>query len=241
MTEESDKDSFIRSARSLSRNPLGIIALFIVLVYAVASLVIALGRPAFYSNPHHPAVIFLAVFPVVVLAAFTYLVARHHRKLYAPSDFKDQKHFFWRFKSPPEILQSGPGVAVSDKSDQVITAEAIQSIEARYDQLIGNDLALLHKADVLRHRTSPKSGRYRVRVWLESIEAGKLLGDVESVTYHVWRDFKKPVLITHDADSSFDLWLNVYGEFPVLALVRLRSGKVVELHRHIDLPGRPPD
>lgn len=89
----SQKDGFYHSAKSLSRNPLGIIALFIVMVYAVASLVISLAKDEFYQNPQHPAVIFLAVFPLVVLVAFTYLVACHHRKLYAPEDYMDQRDF----------------------------------------------------------------------------------------------------------------------------------------------------
>jgi uncharacterized membrane-anchored protein len=74
------------TAKSLARNPLGIIALFIVLVYAVASVVISLAKPESYANPFHPAILFLAIFPLVVLSVFAYLVAKHHRNLYAPQD-----------------------------------------------------------------------------------------------------------------------------------------------------------
>ncbi len=236
-----ETDVFIGSAKTLAKNPLGIIALFIVMVYAVASIVMSLGEAEFYSNPFHPAVLFLAGFPAVVLSAFTYLVACHHEKLYAPSDFLDQRDFVRLKNFPRKLSRSEPGVAVSDKSDQSISADEIESIESRYAQLIEDDLALLHTADVVTRRTSPRSGRYRVRVWVERVSADKRLTDVESVTYHVWNDFDTPVLVTHDASSSFDLWLNIYGEFPVLAVVKLTSGRVIELHRYIDLPGRPPD
>jgi len=99
--------SMYEAAKSLARNPLGIIALFIVLVYAVASVVISLAKAEFYQNPFHPAVLFLAIFPVVVLGVFTYLVARHHRNLYAPQDYKDEVHFFGGLKIPSVLERGG--------------------------------------------------------------------------------------------------------------------------------------
>jgi hypothetical protein len=94
-----------QSAKTLARNPLGIIALFIVLVYAVASIVITFAKPVFYHNPFHPAVLFLAVFPIVVLGAFTYLVAERHMNLYAPQDYKDQANLWEKaLESPPRTL-----------------------------------------------------------------------------------------------------------------------------------------
>ena len=237
----SDDSSFIQSAKSLARNPLGIIALFIVLVYAVASVVISLAKAEFYQHPFHPAVLFLAVFPLIVLGAFTYLVARHHRKLYAPDDYEDQKDFFFGMKVPAELEGKATGIAVSDTSRPSIPEEDMQTIGSKYRQLVADGFVLLHQAEVLQERTSPNSGRYRVRVWVEAFERSRSLAEIESVTYHVWEDFRNPVLSTSDAKSHFDLWLSIYGEFPVLALVKLRSGAELELHRYLDLPGRPPD
>lgn len=236
-----DQYGFVGSAKALARNPLGIIALFIVLVYAVASVVISLAKAEFYQNPLHPAVLFLAVFPLVVLGAFTYLVARHHRNLYAPHDYKESKEFFFGLAVPAALEGKATGVATSDTSGRSIPQEEIASIESRYKTLVTNGFVLLHQAETLQNRTSPRSGRYRVRVWIESIEPSRSLSDIESVTYHVWHDFRNPVLPTSDARSNFDLWLSIYGEFPVLALIRLRSGGEIEAHRYIDLPGRPPD
>lgn len=67
------------------RNPLGIIALFIVMIYAMAGLVTTSDALA----PHERLilVIFLAAFPLIVLAVFYTLVTRHSEKLYAPGDF----------------------------------------------------------------------------------------------------------------------------------------------------------
>ena len=62
-------------AKGLARNPLGIIALFIVLVYGFASLV-TLFSSSLSVGERLPLVYFLVVFPVLVLVVFTWLVPR---------------------------------------------------------------------------------------------------------------------------------------------------------------------
>lgn len=233
--------SMYETAKSLARNPLGIIALFIVLVYAVASIVISLAKAEFYQNPFHPAVLFLAIFPLIVLGVFAYLVARHHRNLYAPQDYKDEGHFFGGLKVPSVLVGSTSGVATSDTSGTKTDSDIVSSIESSYTKLVSFGFVLIHQTEVVQPRTSPKSGRYRVRVWIESIERQRPISNIASVTYHVWNDFNPPVLSTSNQASNFDLWLSVYGEFPVLALVTTTDGEKYELQRFIDLPGRPPD
>jgi len=76
----------------LARNPLGIIALFIALVYALASLV-AIYAGNLASNERLPLIYFLILFPVLVLGVFVWLVIRHSEKLYSPSDFKDEENY----------------------------------------------------------------------------------------------------------------------------------------------------
>jgi hypothetical protein len=234
------EQSFYESAKTFSRNPLGIIALFLVLVYAVASIVISLAKPEFYQNPYHPAVLFLAFFPLAVLLVFAYLVARHHRNLYAPQDYKHPSDFFFGLKAP-QALGTAPTAAATSDSTTSVLKETAQTLEARYTELVADAFVLLHHAEVLQQRTSPGSGRYRVRVWVESIDSTRPISDIDQVTYHVWRDFQNPVLSTSDSKSNFDLWLNVYGEFPVLAIIRTKSGDSIEVQRYLDLPGRPPD
>ncbi len=237
----SSDTSMYETAKSLARNPLGIIALFIVLVYAVASVVISLAKPDFYGNPFHPAVLFLAIFPLVVLIVFAYLVAKHHRNLYAPQDYKHEGHFFGDLKVPSVLGSGTGGVATSDTSGTRTDSQIVSSIEDAYKNLVSFGIVLIHQTEIVQQRTSPKSGRYRVRVWIESIERQRPISDIASVTYHVWHDFNPSVLSTSDKASNFDLWLSVYGEFPVLALVTTKSGETYELQRFIDLPGRPPD
>lgn len=81
-----------KTAKGLSRNPLGIIALFIVLIYGFASLVVGFSGHL-ESSERAPIIWFLVLFPVAVLAAFCWLVSKHHQKLYAPKDFASDDSF----------------------------------------------------------------------------------------------------------------------------------------------------
>jgi len=83
---------FGKTARSLARNPLGIIALFLVLVYGFAALVAAFAS-SFTSAERLPLVYFLVLFPVLVLIVFAWLVSKHSGKLFAPTDFKNEENY----------------------------------------------------------------------------------------------------------------------------------------------------
>ena len=84
--------NFGDTAKSLARNPLGIIALFIVLVYGFASLVTAFAG-SLSPGERLPLIYFLVVFPVLVLASFLWLVSQQSAHLYAPSDFKNEENY----------------------------------------------------------------------------------------------------------------------------------------------------
>jgi CheY-like chemotaxis protein len=84
--------SFGETAKGLSKNPLGIIALFIVLVYGLACTVTAFSG-SLNCNERLPLIWFLVIFPVLVLAVFAWLVSRHAGKLYSPSDYKNEENY----------------------------------------------------------------------------------------------------------------------------------------------------
>lgn len=81
------------SAAKLARNPLGIIALFIVLVYGFACLALGAGGAVLDYAQRWALIGFLVLFPFVVLWLFYTLVTKHHWKLYAPTDFKREASF----------------------------------------------------------------------------------------------------------------------------------------------------
>lgn len=94
-------DNFGSSAQKLAKNPLGIIALFIVLIYGIAGLV--LGASGTQLEPSQKTILvwFFALFPFAVLFSFVWLVSKHHAKLYSPSDFRNDEGFL-RALTPEE-------------------------------------------------------------------------------------------------------------------------------------------
>jgi hypothetical protein len=236
---------FTTTAKSLAKNPLGIIALFIVLIYGFACLVLAVGGSSLQSPAERlPLVWLLTLFPVAVLVTFAWLVAKHHKKLYGPSDFHTDEAFLSTFgpgvEPPEELRNKQVGVAASDSVAESNANGTALSLSSTYRGVVETGYCLLHAAEVLRHRTSTRTGRYRIRAWIEPIEH-RSLSDIESVTYRVWDDFDQPVVTTHSERTNFDIWMHVYGEFPILALLKMKDGSTTMLQRYVDIPGRPPD
>lgn len=85
-------ESFGKTAKGLARNPLGIIALFLVLAYGFAALVTAFAG-SFSAGERVPLIYFLVLFPVLVLVVFAWLVSKHSGKLFAPEDFKNEDNY----------------------------------------------------------------------------------------------------------------------------------------------------
>jgi len=86
--------NFIGNAKGLAKNPLGIIALFVSLIYGFACLVLGISISNFKDSTERlPLIWFVILFPVVILGAFVFLVTTHHGKLYSPSDYGDTEAF----------------------------------------------------------------------------------------------------------------------------------------------------
>jgi hypothetical protein len=76
-----------------ARNPLGVIGLFISLIYGFANWMLGSSASTLQSSERLIIIWFIVVFPVLILAAFCYLVIKHHGKLYAPKDYKKDESF----------------------------------------------------------------------------------------------------------------------------------------------------
>lgn len=101
-----NKHKFGDTAVKLSQNPLGIIALFIVLVYGIAALVLGLSSKSLEISERLPLVWFLVLFPVLVLIAFLWLVTKFPKSLYSPKDFQTEEGFLeWVKGSASEKVQ----------------------------------------------------------------------------------------------------------------------------------------
>jgi hypothetical protein len=141
-------EQFGNAASRLSRNPLGIIALFIVLVYGIAGLVLGTAKDSLTADHKTILIWFLVVFPVVVLILFAWLVSKHHEKLYAPSDYREDESFLrslppaaqrQRLQAEVQEIESGRAVTQPEESQQVV-AEPAGELSARV--VLSEELAI---------------------------------------------------------------------------------------------------
>jgi hypothetical protein len=85
--------NILERSKGLAKNPLGIIALFISLIYGFACLVLSTSISNLISSERLPLIWFIIGFPIIILLAFIYLVTKHHQKLYSPSDYGSAESF----------------------------------------------------------------------------------------------------------------------------------------------------
>ncbi len=146
---------FGKTAKGLAKNPLGIIALFIVLIYGFASLVVGLSGQL-ERLERALLVGFLVVFPIMVLAVFAWLVSRHHTKLYAPTDFREDASF----------------LAVDQRRSQFaasLSAATVQSLDPQEKeglQLFDSELAALFAEKTVTPRTVEEAQQKRL-LWVD--------------------------------------------------------------------------
>ena len=75
------------------KNPLEVIAIFIALIYGICALLLGYAVKSL-SEPNQTVMVwFVVLFPVAVLAVFSWLVRNHHKKLYAPGDYRSDDAF----------------------------------------------------------------------------------------------------------------------------------------------------
>ncbi|HDH28399.1 MAG TPA: hypothetical protein ENH13_04635 [Euryarchaeota archaeon] len=120
---KSDITEIVKANRNLSKSPLGIIALFLVLVYAMASLFTGLSDVSPIAQG--VLVCFLVLFPLIVLAVFYNLVTKHQDKLYAPTDYRTDSSFLQALEFS---LHRGSGRSTED-----IIHETVVKLSNRHD------------------------------------------------------------------------------------------------------------
>jgi len=120
---EADLKNFSNTAKGFTKSPLGIIALFIVLVYGFATLATTFGDNL--KEYLTPLIYFLVFFPVIVLFGFLWLVSKHHDKIYGPSDFKNEDIFLEMMKMKMSTVAS-LAVASSKQSEETNSTQNIQ-------------------------------------------------------------------------------------------------------------------
>lgn len=87
-------NNFLKETRYFLRNPLGIIGLFITIVYLIAAILLNNGLDKLHGNLERlPLIGFVVLFPIIILFVFYRLVTKHYDKIYGPTDFKTDSAF----------------------------------------------------------------------------------------------------------------------------------------------------
>ena len=147
--ENETREKFNPTAEKLAKNPLGIIALFIVLVYALSASTLI-----FSSIPYDLQkllVYFIVIFPVFVLIAFFILVTKHHDKLYSPADYKDEAHFMeTRYPVTGELKSKKAEPKPAVKSDYKAVKSDIKEVENTLESIekVSSSKSLTKKDEV---------------------------------------------------------------------------------------------
>ena len=94
------------------RNPLGIIALFISLIYGMSALLLGQTVGLLSLTDQRILTLFIVIFPFVILGVFSWLVSCHHKKLYGPGDYKTDDAFQ---KTWNEVLPETIGKKLADE------------------------------------------------------------------------------------------------------------------------------
>lgn len=140
---------FEGTAVKLSQGPLGIVALFIVLVHGFASLVLGVGRGLSEAD-RTILVWFLVLFPVLVFFVFAWLVSCHHAKLYPPQAFRDDSYFVNLAFGQTAFDQYLPARAAKKAGDPASTLKRAATGSLFW---LGHDL--MWSADVLLRKAPP--------------------------------------------------------------------------------------
>lgn len=214
-------------AQGLARNPLGMIALFIVLIYGFACLVVGTSS---YLQPSErtPIIWFLVLFPVIVLGVFGWLVSSHHKKLYAPSDFKNEEHFLGTVNPELNRLEfaspSAPGISTTaaiNTDDWVSTRTEI------YRQNHGFFIA-----HVLEPSKS-EGQEYDIFIYLIRHKSNEY-SDVEKAEFFFGQYWHNKVYVGSKVGDLIGVKTSAYGPFLALCRVTLKDGSSVMLNKYID-------
>jgi hypothetical protein len=82
-----------KNTAKLTKNPLGIISLFILLTYGMASFLFGFVNNNISESQKWFFIYFITIFPVIVLFLFFILVIKYHTHLYSPGEFRDEENF----------------------------------------------------------------------------------------------------------------------------------------------------
>ncbi len=190
--------------KDLVKNPIGIIALFISLIYGIASLLLGTTAGSLTSGERFPLIIFIILFPVVVLGVFYLLVSRHHGKLYAPGDYKDDTSFLRTLSDEERELK------LEEEAQEAVPEPAAAEAVARPGPAAGQSAAMQRMTDI----------RNELRE-IESLVIAKFESEFGE---RPDRDVG-----IGDTGASFDALFKISGKFTFLEIKSIRHPSIVSV------------
>ena len=112
-------ENFPQIASRFARNPLGIIALFIVLAYAIGGGVFTAVIQILDVTQVYFFLIFIVLFPIVIILIFYRLVTHHHTKLYAPADFRGDEAYLTAVGALPGTSEEKKAKLIQEERENV--------------------------------------------------------------------------------------------------------------------------
>lgn len=136
-------NTFMNNAKGLTKNPLGIIALFISLIYGFACLVLSTSISNLNGENERMTLIwFIIIFPLIILSGFIFLVIKHHEKLYAPSDYSDEESFLKTFRDKIRFQETNLEVTKENINDETDLTEVISKSDNKdFNNVLFSDKA----------------------------------------------------------------------------------------------------
>ena len=145
-----------------ARNPLSIIALFISFIYGISAILLGLSVKSLTPDNQDRLIWFIIAFPVAVLGAFLLLVIGHHKKLYAPGDFRTDEGFL-AGSTPPEMIGQKYlqlGDIYSDVAGGAGDVGAAPELSLAYDEapeeVVGDEMNVLAQAPIIEVHPNPR-------------------------------------------------------------------------------------
>lgn len=146
----------------------------------------------------------------------------------------------FKLGAPPALATQQVNTATTEGIKGIDVSENLNEKVLNYQKYstgVAEEIFLLHEAEVVRSPIENKRGKYRVRIWLESYPEVDF-NEFSQVIYRLHETFPQQIIATAANKNQFELWLNVWGEFTVIAYVERKDKESLWLTRYLDLPGR---
>lgn len=229
---------FGETARGLAKNPLGIIALFIVLIYGFASLVVTFSSNL-TENERTPMIWFLVLFPIAVLGVFGWLVSKHHKKLYGPGDYKNEEHFLEAHEpdlAKLELASPDPVEEPKSLTETTLTAKPLDFSTPEGRARDRQEIYGQHRGFFLAHVLEPSSEEgqlFNIFIYLIRHKSADF-SDLKKAEFFFGHYWGNKIYEGKRVGKFVGVRTSAYGPFLCTCRITFLDGTSIRLYRYID-------